>query len=230
MIPKIVHLSWPTRKVLDSHLPMVQLGVKRFQSLNPSWTICLSEDQEVRDYLRQHCSEYSLLENAHIVSQLDLWRLYKVYLEGGLYMDLDRLCDQTVNPDPGIKWVLPTYLDVDFSQDIVCSEPGNPAILAAINLQLYRRRQGYTDIYLLGPQTYMHAITQTIFGQMIDPNPGVEVFSSMRQVIKNTPWICEYRETPPCATVLYKGEAVAHEQMKRDLYSYFNLKHWTQEW
>ena len=131
-----------------------------------------------------------------------------------------------------IKWVLPTFLEFDFSHDIMLSAPGNPVFMKAAQLHLERRQQGEKNIYFLGAQTYMHAITSGLMGEMINTNPGKEVFEEIRTKILETDFIKTYRETSPLDTIVYRDDGVIknHEEMKRELYKEYNMKHWTNEW
>jgi len=52
----------------------------------------------VDNYLRENISDedYGLIRDSGIVEKLDLWRLVKLYNEGGLYIDLDRFVIHSV--------------------------------------------------------------------------------------------------------------------------------------
>ena len=236
MIPKIVHLTWKTKDIIDSHSPMIVNGVRRLIDMNPDWQVTVYEDEEVDSYLRDklESSDYNLIKDAHIVAKSDLWRLFKIYLEGGMYMDIDRLCNKSLSSfiTDDIRWVLPTCRDFDFSHDVMISAPHNPVYLETIKLYLQRRQEGNTNVYFLGSQTYMHAITHTLFGKVINTDPGIEVFKSMRQEIEKIPFIKIFREDPPNETILFDGskETFDHEVLKRSLYNDTGIKHWTGEW
>lgn len=236
-IPRLIHLTWPNKQVLSSEHAMIRLGPGRLQELNPGWTVQISDDQDVDDYLRRMLGDddYQLIQQRHVVEKTDLWRLFKIYLEGGLYVDIDRFCDvdlDSVIPDH-VKCVLPTCLDSDFSQDIMLSAPNNPIHYRAIMMVLNRRRAGETNIYYLGPQTYMHAVTESFLGQIINSNPPLEVFDHIRSVIDSTPGFMTYREYPPYNTFLYRlhqPQARDWVELKRDFYGQSQVRHWTNEW
>jgi mannosyltransferase OCH1-like enzyme len=236
LIPKLVHLTWKTKDIFDSQTPLVVNGVRKLVDLNPDWQVAVYDDDEV-DLDLKNCldkKDYDLLQDVHIVAKTDIWRLLKIYIEGGLYIDIDRLYNISLSniiTSDSIKWVLPTYLDFDFSHDFMCSAPNNPVYLQAINMYLERRKH-HTSVYFLGPQTYMHAITKSIFGEEINTNPGIEGFARIREIINQMPFIVTYRETPPYDTIVYKdnNSGLNHEALKRTLYKDFNLKHWTGEW
>lgn len=236
MIPKIVHVCWDDKNVLEHPSPLIQHGLKKIQDLNPDWTIHVNSESDVDLYLQSvlSVSDWNLLSHTHIVERSDLWRLFKIFREGGVYTDIDRLCNTSFADiaDSNIRWVLPTQNEFDFSQDFMMSSPGNPAFEAAINMVLERRRTGHTNTYYLGPQTYMHAVTRTICGAEINTNPGAETFEQIRAAIAGFSFIRTYRENGPYDSVIYRptGEEppVDFAQAKRELYHSYGITHWTE--
>ena len=236
MIPKIVHMSWKSKDVVGSNSDLIKNGLRNLINLNPEWQVEISTDEEVDSYLKGvlQKDDYALLKDVEIVPKTDIWRLFKLYNEGGIYLDIDRFCNVRLDDlvDQETKWVLPTCADVDFSHDFMMTEPGNPAFANTINLYLSRRRAGHTNVYFLGPQTYMHGVTYTLFGQTLNTSPGKEAFDQIRDHISKISFIKTYRETPPYDTMLYKGDVTPEgwETMKRKFYADNNIKHWTGEW
>lgn len=236
MIPKLVHLLFKTKEIVNSKNKIVQNGLINLINMNPDWKVTIYEVKEMDDYLKEVLSskDYKLYDDCHIVERCDIWRHFKLYYEGGLYMDLDRLYNIPLNDiiDDNTMCVLPTCNDHDFSQDIVLSAPNNPIQEETINLILKRRRQGYKNVYFLGPQTYMHAVTTILTGRLIEPNPGKEVFDEIKKIMDKMSFIKTYRETSPYDTVVFRNQKVDfdHEQEKRNLYKEFEIRHWTNEW
>ena len=78
----------------------------------------------------------------------------------------------------------------------------------------------------------MHAVTHCIMGEIIDSNPGIEVFKKIRNRIEQSGFITTFRETSPLNTIVYRDDGLIkdHEEIKRAMYKDFNLKHWTGEW
>lgn len=236
MIPKKVHLSWKTKDLLDSKSPLVVHGVKRLVDLNPDWEVTIYDDQEVDDYLKTQLEPqvYALIASKHIVQKTDLWRLIKLYEEGGLYIDVDRFVDTPLNDlvDENTKWVLPTYRDYDFSHDFMMTAPHNPVYRLAAQMYIERMSQGHTSVYFLGPQTYMHAVTQTLTGEMLNTDLGIAAFDRLRDIMKSCGFIKTFREEPPYNTIVYRGENLGldWEQEKRKFYAESGLKHWSGDW
>jgi len=236
VIPKKVHVSWKTKDIIHYDSPIITHGIRQLSELNPDWGVIVNDDNEVDQYLKDKLqdTDYRLLSNKNIVEKTDVWRLIKMYDEGGVYVDIDRLCNVKLDSiiKEGVKCLLPVCRSFDFSQDFMMSEPGNPIYKAVLDLNLYRRRQGHTNIYLLGAQTYMHGISLVLTGEMINTNPGEEKFSVLLDTIERIPFIDTYEEDPPYSTVLFNNAVVDfdHEQEKRKLYAAFDIKHWSGEW
>jgi hypothetical protein len=237
-IPKIIHITWKTKDILEVNHWFPQNCIQRLVQLADGWQPTISDDNDVEQYLRDNLSvlDYKLLEDRHIVEKTDVWRLIKMYNEGGLYTDIDRLCNISINDiiEDSTRLVLPECYESDFSQDFMCSAPNNPMFLEALNINLVRRRMGCRDVYLLGPQTYFHGITKTMTGEMIQIQPPKETFEKLRDMIYNSGFIITYKETPPYNTIMYRPENgqinFNHEEMKRDFYNKCGLKHWTGDW
>lgn len=235
-IPNTIHLSWKSNDLMTSSAALVKYGVQNLAKLNPYWTIEVNDDEQIDQYLKDNVdkSDYKLFEDAHIVAKTDIWRLVKLYQQGGIYMDVDRFCnvklDQVIKPD--VRCVLPTYRDSDFSHDLMITDKGNPIFLTAYQMNIERRRQGHTNVYLLGPQTYMHAVTYTLTGQIIDSNPPLDVFNQLREIINNNPVLDTYREQLPGDSFLFRNQELPgdYETMKRELYALYGMQHWTGEW
>jgi len=71
---------------------IIKYGIKSIRILNPEYQIEISDDMDIDNYLKQHIKQYdyNLIKDKHIVEKTDLWRLLKIYNEGGIYVDLDR--------------------------------------------------------------------------------------------------------------------------------------------
>jgi len=237
MIPKIIHVSWKDKNILNDDSELIQKGLKQLVKLNPDWELQISDDDDVDRYLQDKLSafDFALINKKHIVEKLDLWRLIKLYNEGGMYTDIDRLYNIPIKDilTPDTKFVLPTCLDYDFSHDFMMTAPKNPIFITALSMNIARRREGHDSIYYLGPQTWFHAVTQSLgyIKELVDTNPGAERFADIRQTMKDFGFITTYREHPPFDTILFRNETVSnYEQMKRDFYAKHNMKHWSGEW
>lgn len=243
-IPKKVHISWNDKGVLDHPSPIIRNGLRNLVAMNPEWEVVINDDRDIDTQLRQYLApdEYLMVRDCHIVVKSDVWRLCKLFHEGGLYIDIDRFYNVPLADiiDDETAWVLPTYKDHDFSQDFMLSRAGNPVFKETLALIFERRRQGYHDTYFLGAQTYMHAVTKLLTGEMINTDPGVEVFEGIRARMNALPFIKTYREASPYDTVVYRHNEATFERddsdttdwetLKRAFYASYNIRHWTGEW
>ena len=235
MIPKQAHVVWNHAHVLQSNHELIQRGVANLIRLNPDWHVQLYTPKEVDDLLAEKLSPqaYALVKDRHFVSKIDLWRLLLMYDQGGLYMDIDRWVNIPLSEviPPGVKWVLPTTREYDFSCDLLLSAPHNPAYQTAALMYLDRLASGWQDQYFLGPQTHMHAVSLTLMGEIVNTDPGLEKFTQMRQRISEMPFVHTFREEPFDHMLLYRGnQGHELEQIKRDFYAQEGVKHWTGDW
>jgi len=220
MIPKIIHVAWPTKDIANHSSPIIKHGLRNLIDQNPDWTVTIYDDKDINQYLMHTLphQEYALIEHTHMAAKSDIWRLYKMQREGGLYIDIDRLCNVPLDTllDASTKWVLPFGSNFTPAHDVMWSVPDNPVYREAIALYWKRRRQGSNNTFFLGPQTWTHAVMQTLSGEVMDLySDGIKT--------------C--RDEPPYDTMLFKGAvAFDHEIEKRKLYAEFGLKHWTGEW
>lgn len=237
-IPKIIHISWKSKDILEDDHIFPKNCIQKLVNLAEGWEPIVSDDHDVDRYLKDNLStvNYILLQDKHMAERVDVWRLLKMYNEGGLYSDIDRLCNTSINSiiKDDTKLVLPECLNIDFSQDFMCSAPGNPMFFEALNINLERRKMGIKNTYLLGPQTYFHGVTKAMTGEMIPSQAKPEVFVLLRNMIKASGFTVTYQESPPYNTIMYRPENEQidfnHEEQKRDFYAKRESKHWTGEW
>lgn len=236
MIPKQLYLSWKTKDILNYDHPLINNGIKKFILFNPDWKYEISVDEEIDEYLKCNLDskDLDLIKNKHIVEKIDLWRLIKLYNLGGMYLDIDRLCNKNISKffTEDTKWILPVCRQYDFSHDIMITASHNPVFLQAIKFNLQRRSEGCTSIYFLGTQTYMHAITLLCYNTMMEVGADPNIFENNLTKFKDLPFVTIHREDPPHNTILYedKEKKLDWEKLKRDFYNNFNIKHWTGEW
>lgn len=235
-IPKIIHIAWNDKNVLESSHPLIVNGLRNLRDLNPDWTIEISDDNDIEAYLRNTLNEndYGVIKDIKIVPKTDVWRLLKMYYVGGLYIDIDRYCNISLDSflTEDIRWVLPVCDYKDFSHDFMMTAPDNPAFFNALQFYFDRRYSGYNNTYFLGAQTYMHALTYTFFGRIVDVNPGKKEFEEMLEFISSNNFIKTFVEKPPENTIVYNGGIKFNEwaEVKKSFYRENKIKHWTGEW
>jgi hypothetical protein len=230
-IPKKIHVAWKRKDFLDraAHFTIVKLGVRALRDLNPSWSLEISDDADVEEYLRRCLSEedYFALRSKHIVEKVDLWRLLKVYREGGCYSDVDRIHNRSLDAVllPTTNLCLPTWEDLNTSQDILISAPGAPHLAHAIELNLRGRREG-SGLYELGPKVYWAATTQFVLGySILHERASPYIFAKFRAILEACRHVQTLREEP-FKTLTYQGPVLDLD--KRPFYQAAEIRHWTE--
>lgn len=243
-ITKKFHLSWVNKNLSESKNPLILNGLNNIIKMNPDWVVDINDDHDIDTYLQSmlDTKDYQQIKDDHVVAKCDLWRLLKIYVEGGVYLDLDRYYNIPMSDviKENVKCIIPTYVDSDFSHDIMISAPTNPIFAKAIELNLSRRHQGHRNVFFLGPQTYMHSVTEVLLGKRIDTNPSKNVLDVIRKEIDNISFLDTYKEIPPYDTLIYRhdkdsfdmgdSKSTDWEMQKRELYKEFGLGHWTNQW
>ena len=208
-IPKIIHVSWKTKDILNNQSPIIQNGFANLKKLNPDYTMEISDDRDVEQYLKSKLNkwDYFKIKNKKIVEKIDLWRLLKIYFEGGIYVDLDRYCNisfaEIIQKDT--KCILPTHGDTDFSQDLMISCKGNPIFKKAIEYNLAARYLlNPRGVFHLGPPIYMRAVTESVFGKRTKRKPGSPIMEEFRTLLKKSTYFQTYKELMPDNSLIFK--------------------------
>ena len=129
-IPKIIHLTYKTNDY-PQHI------LEKWRQLNPDYTLTFSDNQDCYNYIEHNFSkEYANFFNriVHGPNKADFWRLCKLFMEGGVYTDID------IEPFAPIKNII---LDTTFCsciamnsisifQAFLAATPRNPLIKACI--------------------------------------------------------------------------------------------------
>jgi len=227
-IEKKIHISWSKKDVIELDLNIIKYGIKQLKELNPDYEFEISDDEDVNKYIKSKIpdEDYQLIKNKHIVEKVDLWRLLKIYYEGGVYVDIDRLVNVPLKNiiKPHHRCLLPMWYDIDFSQDIMISCSKNIIHKLAIKLNLQRRKQSGWTLSQLGSHTYFHAVTQVLCGKSIDRDPHINIVKHLRNIINKCKCMDTYREEPYFNTILYRGPKIHID--KDELYRCYSIKHW----
>ena len=229
-IPKTIHIAWNNKEIVDSAYSIIRNGIYNLKNLNRDHDFTISNDREIDEYLDSKLErrDFDLINKRHIVEKVDLWRLLKIYHEGGFYMDIDRLynipLENVISND--VKCLLPMYGDKNFSQDIMISCPKNIIHKTAISLNLERRRSGSKRILYLGPQTYFHACTRILLGEEKNEYPSKEDLMRLRKTIKTCKYLGTYREVLPYDSIVFQSQGTEIDFDKNELYTDENILRW----
>jgi len=235
-IPKIIHVSWKTKNILDNKSPVILNGLANLKKLNPNYKLEISDDNDVELYLKNNLKkwDYIKIKNKKIVEKIDLWRLLKIYKEGGIYVDIDRYCnisfDDIIKKET--KCILPTHGDIDFSQDLMISCKGNSIFKKAIKYNLSARFLiNPRGVFHLGPPIYMRAVTESVFGNRTKRNPKSGVMNTFRNSLHNSKHFQTYKEILPNDSLIFKYDEKTFQNgnglSKEKFYDLQGIKPWS---
>ena len=235
-IPKVIHVSWKTKNILNSKSPIILNGLANLKKLNPDYKLEISDDVDVEMYLKSKLKtwDYIKIKNKKIVEKIDLWRLFKIYNEGGVYVDIDRYCNISFNKiiKNETKCILPTHGDIDFSQDLMISCKENPIFKKAIEYNLAARFLiNPRGVFHLGPPIFMRAVTESVFGRRIKRKPGSLIMNNLRASIEDSKHFQTYKENLPNDSLIFKfnqdtflnGNGLG----KKEFYNSQDIKPWS---
>jgi mannosyltransferase OCH1-like enzyme len=235
-IPKTIYVSWKTKDILENQSPVILNGVANLKLLNPDYILEISDDNDIETYLKEHLKtwDYIKIKNKKIVEKVDLWRLLKIYNEGGIYVDIDRYCNISFDDiiEKNTKCILPTYADIDFSQDIMISCKNNPIFKKVIDRNLKKRMLlNPRGVFHLGHPLYMRSVTEAVFGKSYKRKPSSEVMKKFRELLTETKHFQTYKEILPHDSLIYKHDEVTFKKgdglNKDDFYKSQNIKSWS---
>jgi mannosyltransferase OCH1-like enzyme len=89
MIPKIVHQSYPTRKLP----PEIKDNIKKMKKLNPGWEFKVYNDKDQEDFILKNYGTYTLemynkINPLYGAARADFFRYLLLYIEGGVWLDI----------------------------------------------------------------------------------------------------------------------------------------------
>jgi hypothetical protein len=159
MIPKTIYMTY------KQHIPSFVFN--KWKSLNPDWNIDFSLDYDCIHFLRNNFS--SEIANLFIsipegMYKADLWRLCKLYINGGVYADIDLV--PLIPLNDLIKENASFYTALNGNtcyQAILISEPKNPLLLGMIHSFINNRPWTYHN----GPTVDMFLYIQNINPQIV---------------------------------------------------------------
>lgn len=234
-IPKKIHLSWKDKNILDSNYQLIKKGVKNLETLNPDWDIKVYDDEDINRTLRDSIGleNWNLIKDRKITEKTDLWRLIKIYKEGGLYVDIDRYIDTPIDNfiDKNTSLVLPICNNIDFSQDFILSHTKSEILGKAISNNIKYRKLG-KSLFFLAVNSYMHSVSEVIGGKKIERSKtNKNYFENLTTEIEKSKHIKTYLETGAHNHILFRNKKndfklEDFKKDKADFYNAYHVKHW----
>ena len=126
--------------------------------------------------------------------------------------------------------MIPTFQDVDFSQDFVLSCSNNPIMERAISYNLLNRKNG-KKLFDIAVCSYMYGVSELLYGQKVERGKKPEYFNHIRRKIDACEYIETFRETGPEYHTLYRNiygnfNMKTFEKNKADFYNGESVIHW----
>jgi mannosyltransferase OCH1-like enzyme len=144
LIPKRIYQSWKTKNANQHTRELIENTKK----LNPGYTYELFDDDDCRSFILKHFGEnYANAFDVLIPGafKCDFWRYCKLYIDGGIYMDLDMIPLVPFNEiiDGNDEFV--SCVDVTkclskkcgIYQAFIASVPKHPILLYSIQITFY---------------------------------------------------------------------------------------------
>ena len=262
-IPKKVHIFFPDKNYWrkGEPIPFVEHSILSLMKLNPEWNVTVYDDDMVDDIIRKGADsniipmeESKLLlgikdddgrviqRAAHIVERSDIARLILMYTEGGFYIDADRLISKKISDvlHDNTRLCLPTFNDVNFCQDLMCTARHNKLFLSMINdatnIRLpQKRREGWIkggSLFDLGPVLYNRHIFIHVFGGDESTYEKIrdEKVSVPRQMLESSSdGIIVTKKETGCDDGLLVDDNLSECYERDTLYNKYNMNPWGQQ-
>eukprot|EP00472_Partenskyella_glossopodia_P011314 CAMPEP_0197522030 /NCGR_PEP_ID=MMETSP1318-20131121/7231_1 /TAXON_ID=552666 /ORGANISM="Partenskyella glossopodia, Strain RCC365" /LENGTH=381 /DNA_ID=CAMNT_0043074249 /DNA_START=353 /DNA_END=1498 /DNA_ORIENTATION=- len=252
---KKIHIVWQDNWGSDvwkyKNIDMVKYGVQNLQDMNPDWEFFSYNLKDMEEYIEKKIakSDWDMIKGAPLVPKSDIFRLLKIYYEGGFYQDVDRLYNIPFSKilTNDTKLLLPTLYDVTFASDMLGSSRGNPLYKRTIETYLCKLREqageGLTEWGILDSSqlhsvateamgTYFAAVMETLFGRpiwgpihhQVDEDEGRAFGDHVRKVISESPYILTHREV--WCDLITSKHPNCEGITKKELFDAAKLKQW----
>jgi mannosyltransferase OCH1-like enzyme len=161
---------WQTYKD-RSALQLAGAYIESWQKLNPEFQYSFLVDEEIDAFMQKHFDSTTTEVFRALpfgVMRADMWRYAVLFIEGGVYADLDAECVIPIRNWPFAKNKLVTGLEnkVHFCNWSLASNAGNPVLAQVLDLIVERwhvkPKLGYTHLthYLTGPGVWTAAVAK----------------------------------------------------------------------
>jgi len=266
-IPMKIHTFFPDRDYWrkSADMPFVRHSVLALKDLNPDWNVTVYDDEMIDDVIRR-AARSGLIETeeaviligrkddrgntishaSHIVERSDIARLLLLYLEGGIYIDADKLVNRPVKDvlSPNARLCLPTHFDVNFCQDLMCSPPENDLFLDMIRASSVERlplerREGWSRggaLFDMGPVLYNRRIFARVF--VDDKDDGgkdswyddcVDDVSALRELIGGSDGVIATKKDTGCRDGFLVDDKLPACHDRGELFEQYNMAPWAIE-
>jgi hypothetical protein len=162
LIPKVIYQSWKTKNLSEK----MTEAVNKVKELNPEYKYELWDDNDCRQFLLEHfginyANAFDILIPGAF--KCDFWRYAKLYIDGGVYMDIDMVPLVPFNQmiDNNDEFVSIVDMENTFShpcaiyQAFIACKPKHPILLYTLQLTfaniVTRRKDTFESLSVTGP-------------------------------------------------------------------------------
>jgi hypothetical protein len=140
VIPKRIFQTWKYKQISDE----LQNVVGLWKTFNPDYEYLLMDDNDCMQFIRENFDDSVLQAYTRIIPgalKADLWRYCVLYIHGGVYVDLDTICvnslDKFIN-----NYEFVSVVDLNRNRyegrhnlfnSFIASVPNHPIMLGCIN-------------------------------------------------------------------------------------------------
>jgi len=148
MIPKIIHQTWKTAEVP----PAWDESRASWQRFHPEWQYIFWTDSSLERFIAERYPWFLRIyrDYPYAIQRVDAARYFILYEYGGIYSDLDIICQRNCDFLLSHTAIIPKTEPLGFSNDLMMAEPQHPFFLQVMeNLTLAHHR--FSRNYLLLP-------------------------------------------------------------------------------
>ncbi|PYI11624.1 mannosyl phosphorylinositol ceramide synthase SUR1 [Aspergillus sclerotiicarbonarius CBS 121057] len=149
VIPKIIHRMW---RGLTSEVPEEWSNATHSCSVqNPSYQQYLWTDDTARQFIRAHFAWFLPTYNEHLLTmqRVDAFRYFVLWHYGGVYLDPDIGCQQSMDPLlRNAKVLLPQSWPYGVSNELVASTANHPFIIK-VALSVHDHQWSFMPAYVM---------------------------------------------------------------------------------
>eukprot|EP01084_Bolivina_argentea_P003610 6777_1 len=167
IIPKTIYHSWIT--AVDMPIAM-KSNLNKWITLNPEYKIVFFNDTEQREWMKQECRQYfpAWKSMQLAVARADLFRYCLLWIEGGVWSDVD------IVPLQSLKNIIDSNVDLLVVHDggmgkgflynaFFAVKPSHPILKRAMDIinENYQKRLRKGAVWVTGPKVLWRALNDT---------------------------------------------------------------------
>jgi len=140
-IPKKIWLTYKTKELQGR----AKECYESWKTMNPDYEVTLMDDDEIDSFIKDNFPEshYRAFKIVPLgVMRADFWRYCIIYVEGGIYSDVDCYCkkpfEQLLNRYPEAEMILDQENTSDYCNWCFCGTKGNSLLKTVIDFMVNR--------------------------------------------------------------------------------------------